>query len=1066
MVVNSAKNLSKTWGAILALALCSCPFAMQSQSVTLIWDPSTTPDVAGYMVYYGTDGTNFDNALDAGSNITATVANLQPGTTNWFEVVAYDTNNLISRPSNLLQYNVPVVTQTLALLANPANGGSLAGGGTFAQGSSVTVTATANSGYTFVGWTENGILQSTAANYSFALGTNVTLTAIFTAIPISYTVATPVNPANGGTVTGGGTFAAGSSVTVTATPSSGYAFTNWTENGIVQSTSPNYSFTLAANRNLVANFTSTVTFTVAALANPVSDGYVSGGGTFSAGSTVTVTALPNTGYAFTNWTENGVIQSTSPNYTFTLATNRNLVANFATTTTYTVATQVSPPNDGNVAGGGTFSVGSAVSVTATPNAGYAFTNWTENGVVQSILPTYTFTLATNRNLVANFAASTVTYTLTTQVSPANAGLANGGGNYITGTFVTVSEIPGYQYAFSNWTENGIVLSTAPNYVVNLTTNHNLVANFVSTITYTVGTPVNPANSGIVSGGGTFAKGSSVTVTATPLYGYAFTNWTQNGVVLGTSTTYTFTLASNCSLTANFAPTPVNYTVAPQINPANAGIVTGGGTFIQGSSVAVSAIASAGYTFTNWTENGVVQSTSPTYSFTLATNRFLTANFTVNPTYTVATQINPANEGNVTGGGSFVAGNSVTVTATPVSGYTFTNWTENGIVQCTSSAYTFTLAANRNLTANFAAAPVMYTVVPTASSNGNVIPSLPQNIVAGGAVTFTAVPATGYQVNQWLVNGTVAQNGGLAFALQNVTNNESVAVSFAVPATTANTSFALLVSGSGALSPKPNIKLLQQNRRYILTAVPAKGYVFADWTSNGVVVATTTRYAFIVKSNEVVQANFVPNPFLPVVGVYHGLFYVSNDPTEDSSGSFVATVTSAGTYSANIHLGASSYSFSGAFSLAGAAFHSIARPRLSPITVQLQLGSSGNPMTGTVGDGTWTADLEADPAVYSNAHPAPQIGRYTLLFPGSTNVSAQPAGMGFGAATIKASGLVSFSGSLGDGTPFTSSSTMSGQGQWPFYVSLYGGKGSILGWLSITNNDDVGGEISWFKLPQQ
>jgi hypothetical protein len=75
-------------------------------------------------------------------------------------------------------------------------------------------------------------------------------------------------------------------------------------------------------------------------------------------------------------------------------------------------------------------------------------------------------------------------------------------------------------------------------------------------------------------------------------------------------------------------------------------------------------------------------------------------------------------------------------------------------------------------------------------------------------------------------------------------------------------------------------------------------------------------------------------------------------------------------------------------------------------------------------------------------------------------------MGFGAATIKASGLVSFSGSLGDGTPFTSSSTMSGQGQWPFYVSLYGGKGSILGWLSITNNDDVGGEISWFKLPQQ
>src|SRR5271170_3141679 len=103
MAVNSAKNLSKIWGAIFVLALCSCPMAMQSQSVTLIWDPSSSADVAGYMIYYGTDGTNFDNALDAGASTTVTVPNLQPGTTNYFEVVAYDTNNLISRPSNLLQ---------------------------------------------------------------------------------------------------------------------------------------------------------------------------------------------------------------------------------------------------------------------------------------------------------------------------------------------------------------------------------------------------------------------------------------------------------------------------------------------------------------------------------------------------------------------------------------------------------------------------------------------------------------------------------------------------------------------------------------------------------------------------------------------------------------------------------------------------------------------------------------------------------------------------------------------------------------------------------------------------
>jgi len=1065
MVHTPTKSFSATLGAILALALFFGPVSMSGQSVTLLWDASTSPGATGYLVYYGTDGTNFDSQMDAGSNTFATVNGLQPGTTNYFEVVAYNAYDLVSPPSNLIQYDVAPMTQTLILLANPVNAGSLAGGGTFVQGSSVTVVATASSGYTFIGWTENGIVQSTSANYTFTLTANVTLTAIFTANPITYTVATPVNPDNAGNVAGSGTFTAGSTVTVTATPSSGYAFINWTENGIVQSSSPSYSFILANNRNLIANFSSTINYTVATQINPANEGNVTGGGPFAAGSFVTVTAIANNGYAFTNWTENGVIQSTSPSYTFALATNRNLVANFASAVTYTVATQVSPIDDGTVTGAGIFSLGSSVSVTATPNAGYAFTNWTENGIVQSTSTTYTFALATNRNLVANFAASTVIYTLALQLNPANAGLATGAGNYITGSSVTVAEIPGSGYAFTNWMENGIVLSTSPNYAITLTTNHNLVANFVSTIPVNLATLVNPANAGIVTGGGTFPKGSSVTVTATPNYGYTFTNWTANGIVQSASPTYTFTLASNQSLTANFAPIPVTYTVAAQINPANAGIVTGGGTFNTGSSVTVTAIASSGYIFTNWTENGLVQSSLSTYVFTLATNRYLTANFVVNPTYMVATQINPANAGNVTGGGLFVAGSGVAVTATPNNGYTFTNWTENGIVQATSSAYTFMLATNRNLTANFAATPISYTVNPISGVNGNIIPSASQTVVTGGSITFTASPVTSYKVDHWMVNGVAVQNGGSAFTLQNITGNSSVAVFFA-SATPNNTNFALVVNGNGTLSPKPNIKLFQQGRRYFLSAVPAKGYLFADWTSNGVVVSTATRYGFMVESNVVLQANFVVNPFLPVAGGYHGLFYVADNPAENSSGSFVANVTSAGLYSASARLGASSYSFSGEFSLTGVASKSISRPGLSPLTVAIQLDLSNGPMTGTVSDGTWTAELEADPAVYSNAHPAPQAGKYTLLFPGSENASAQPGGNGFGTMTVNAAGLVSFSGSLGDGTPVISSSTVSSQGQWPFYVSLYGGQGSILGWLAFTNNGDIGGQISWFKLPKK
>ena len=63
---------------------------------------------------------------------------------------------------------------------NPTGSGTTTGGGTFQQGQSCTVTATANSGYTFGSWTENGNVVSTQANYTFTVTTNRTLVANFT----------------------------------------------------------------------------------------------------------------------------------------------------------------------------------------------------------------------------------------------------------------------------------------------------------------------------------------------------------------------------------------------------------------------------------------------------------------------------------------------------------------------------------------------------------------------------------------------------------------------------------------------------------------------------------------------------------------------------------------------------------------------------------------------------------------------------------------------------------------------------------------------------------------------
>jgi len=71
------------------------------------------------------------------------------------------------------------------------------------------------------------------------------------------------------------------------------------------------------------------------------------------------------------------------------------------------------------------------------------------------------------------------------------------------------------------------------------------------VTYDVILSANPSNGGSTSGGGSYNNASSVMVSATPNPGYIFTNWTENGSVVSTSSSYTFTINSDRTLVANF-----------------------------------------------------------------------------------------------------------------------------------------------------------------------------------------------------------------------------------------------------------------------------------------------------------------------------------------------------------------------------------------------------------------------------------------------------------------------------------------------------------------------------------
>ena len=508
---------------------------------------------------------------------------------------------------------------TITVTANPTNGGTVTGGGTYEQGQQCTITATANTGYSFSKWTKNGQeVQGAGSTYTFTVTTSASYVAVFT--PISYTISASASPSAGGTVSGAGTYNYNTNCTLTATPATGYSFTKWTKNGTQVSTNATYTFTVTGNASYVAVFTKN-SYAITATASPTAGGTVSGAGTYEHGSSCTLTATPATGYTFTNWTKNGTQVSTNATYTFTVTSAGAYVAVF-TKNTYTITAMPNPTAGGTISGTGTYEHGSSCTLTAAAAAGYSFTNWTENGSEVSTNPNYTFNVTGNRTLVANFTAQT--YTITTTTNPAGVGSTSGHGSYNYGATCTLRAYSATGYSFVNWTKNGTVVSTNPTFSFTVTASGDYVANY-SINTYDVTVSASPTNGGTVSGGGTYNYGSSCTLTATPAVGFVFSKWTSGGNTVSTDANYTFTVTYNIDLVAVF--TTGTYEIEVTTSPSIGGTVMGTGVYEYGVSCTLTAFPNTDFVFDNWTENGTVVSSDASYTFTVTGSRMLTANFT-------------------------------------------------------------------------------------------------------------------------------------------------------------------------------------------------------------------------------------------------------------------------------------------------------------------------------------------------------------------------------------------------------------------------------------------------------
>ena len=794
-------------------------FAIKNYTITVEANPTAGGDVTG-----GGDYDHFQTC-----NLTAT-ANTGYQFVNWTlngQQVSTEANYsfTVAGGGNYVA-NFELNSYEITAMANPTAGGTVTGAGTYNHFDDCTLTATTNTGYTFINWTKNGTVVSTELSINFVVTEAASYVANFQIN--SYDISVSANPAVGGNVIGGGSYNYGTSVTLTANANEGYTFLNWMKNGSVVSTSPNYSITVTENASYVANF-SLNSYEITATANPNNGGTVSGAGTYDHFETCNLIATPDPNYLFLNWTLNGSVVSTSPNYSFTVTGAANYVANFVPNE-FTINATAQPSNGGTVAGAGVYNYGTTCTLTATANVGFHFINWTKDGVVVTTNSSYSFTVTEDGSYVAHFDHDDCA--ITAAADPTVGGTITGAGTYHYNQICTLSATANAGYSFGYWSKDGVMVSNRPAFSITVTENAHYVAHFMID-NYYVTVTANPTNGGSVTGEGAYQYGETCTVTAFAANGYHFVRWTKNGTQVSTDIEYTFTVTEDAELIAYF--TLNQYQIEVAADPSNVGSVTGGGSYTHGQTATLTATAQSGYAFVNWTKEGNVVSNNATFSFTVTENGNYVAHFT-SGTHVVTTGANPSVGGQSSGAGTYAHGASCTVVATPNEGYDFVKWMVNGQQVSTQASYTFTVTENVHLTAYFALSSYTITAEASPAEGGEV--SGMGVFEFGDVCTLTALPNDNFVFVKWLRDDElVSESPQYSFTITGDAHYTAVFASNSCQVTASvDPAQGGTIVGTGTYAYGSTVTL---------SITPNSNYEFLNWTENGTVFSTEETITFVV-----------------------------------------------------------------------------------------------------------------------------------------------------------------------------------------------------------------------------
>jgi hypothetical protein len=310
-----------------------------------------------------------------------------------------------------------------------------------------------------------------------------------------------------------------------------------------------------ANRTVSANFVpATTTYTV-------TTGTVSGGSInleplqsdYLVNENVSVSAIPDTGYAFDHWT--GDLSGTSPTVTMNIRGNKSISAIFNPTLTI----QQSVVDGGEIEAvpalmSNGYPVGTVVSLTARPFTGYLFDGWTGDVAGMSDVRQAAATVAVDapRTLMANFVTSP-RFRITVGVESEGSGLitlepAQPSEGYPLNQEIKAYALPKTGYAFSHWT--GDASGTSQVLGLPVDGEKSIIAVFDPKVTVQCD-PVEGGGVEVTSprSSGGYATGTEITIEAIASKGYKFKSW--SGGLYGSDNPTSISVDSPKTLTALF-----------------------------------------------------------------------------------------------------------------------------------------------------------------------------------------------------------------------------------------------------------------------------------------------------------------------------------------------------------------------------------------------------------------------------------------------------------------------------------------------------------------------------------